>query len=746
MGPIFTRSRLRRRILAWSFFPTAIILFAVALVAVYAYGRVTEQEAVQRNQELARLSATNLAAEINQFALDLGGLTRQTNIASGEPDDQNAALAASSNNLAVFDAGTIILDAHGMFAAAWPARPGDSGHDWSSRPFFAQLLRSARPVYSDIALDGPEGTPVIVVAVAITGPQGEFNGVLAGMFRVGATSVSALYGDIVKLRVGVSGDVYLVDGNARVIQHPDTSLIGTSLASEKVVQDVVAGQAGAVRTRDLNNRDVVAGYAPVPGTSWGLIAVESWSMLIGPFQEYRTLLLVLLVLGLLIPSLVVLLGVRRVTRPVLALTQAAREVAGGNFEHPVTIKTRDELQELAEQFNEMSRQLRDSYGELDRRVAARTQELATLNAVASVVSQSLDLERILHDALAKIMEDLGFDAGAAFVLPDYQDGPQRLTVVAAKDISAQGLSALSSRGEGDMAHWLEDADPRPVSLHVDETVSPELRRLALEGFASLVEIPVSAKGKLFGVLMLVSAGSHDLSSEQLAPLAAVGNQIGMAVDNARLFEKAEESAATAERDRLARDLHDAVSQTLFSVSLIAEVLPRIFERDPAQAKDRLEELRQLTRGALAEMRTLLLELRPAALAEANLADLLKQLAEAVTGRARIPVELRIESCGKLPTEVRVALYRISQEALNNVVKHSGATRAALSFTCEGDEIRLVIGDNGSGFDAVKAGAGQLGLGIMMERAEAVGATLELDSKPGLGTTVCVGWQPRRVAG
>ena len=334
--------------------PTAVILFAVALVAVYAYGRVTEQQAIQRNQELARLSAANLAAEINQFALDLGSLTRQSDIAGNQPAQQEKALAAASNKLSIFDAGTVILDPHGTFVAAWPARPGDVGQDWSSRPYFAQLLRSSRPVYSDIGLDGVEGARVVTVAVPITGPKGEFNGVLAGMFRVGATSVSALYGDIAKLRVGVSGDVYVVDGNGRVIQHPDAALVGMDLMSQKIVQDVVSGQTGAQRTRDLNQRDVVAAYAPVPGTNWGLIAIEDWSTLIRPFQGYRTFLLVLLVLGLLVPSLVVWFGVRRVTRPVQALTGAARKVAAGDFEHSVSITTHDELQELAEQFNIMS--------------------------------------------------------------------------------------------------------------------------------------------------------------------------------------------------------------------------------------------------------------------------------------------------------------------------------------------------------------------------------------------------------
>ena len=117
----------------------------------------------------------------------------------------------------------------------------------------------------------------------------------------------------------------------------------------------------------------------------------------------------------------------------------------------------------------------------------------------------------------------------------------------------------------------------------------------------------------------------------------LADQLAIAIENAHLYEQAQELATVQERQRLARDLHDAVSQTLFSASLIAEVLPRLWERNPDEGRKRLEEIRQLTRGALAEMRTLLLELSPAALVDADLGDLLRQLAESITGRARIPV-------------------------------------------------------------------------------------------------------------
>ncbi len=151
-----------------------------------------------------------------------------------------------------------------------------------------------------------------------------------------------------------------------------------------------------------------------------------------------------------------------------------------------------------------------------------------------------------------------------------------------------------------------------------------------------------------------------------------------------LAAKAADEAVTAERTRLARDLHDAVTQTLFAASLIAEVLPELWAVDEAEAQKSTEELRQLTRGALAEMRTLLLELRPAALTQARFGDLLKQLCEALTGRARLPIRLTVEGDRPLPPDVQVALYRIAQESLNNVFKYPRATQVdvhLILFAC-----------------------------------------------------------------
>jgi signal transduction histidine kinase len=206
-----------------------------------------------------------------------------------------------------------------------------------------------------------------------------------------------------------------------------------------------------------------------------------------------------------------------------------------------------------------------------------------------------------------------------------------------------------------------------------------------------------------------------------------------------LAEKAAQEAVTIERTRLARDLHDAVTQTLFSASLIAEVLPDLWELNQAEASRRFEELRQLTRGALAEMRTLLVELRPSALTEIPLPDLLRQLCESLIGRARLPIQLQIEGGGKLAPDVQVGLYRIAQEALHNVVKHAKATQAVVTLRLN-EAPCLSVADNGCGFDPAAVPPDRLGLEIMRERAEAIGARLSISSEPGEGTQISVSWK------
>jgi signal transduction histidine kinase len=727
---------LRTKIIAWSFVPTAVILLAVALLTFTAYQRVTEDLVIERDQELTRLAASQLATEVTEYANVLAALARSP-ATSGHPAIQQAALRQSSDRLAVFDGGVLILDTFGTVIASEPERPEIRGQSWANRAYFHRMIRDPGPVFSDMVADGPQGAPVIVVAVPILGSQEEFLGTMVGMFRVGANTVSALYGDIVKLRLGKSGQAYLVDGSGRVVYHSNTDYIGQDFSGQAVVQQVLDGRVGALRTRDPDGRDIVAGFAPVPGTGWGLITEESWSTLLSSGQDYRRFLFVLLALGVAAPVAVVAVGVRRITRPIKELIEAAQAVAGGDFGQTITARTGDEVEELAQQFNLMSAQLQESYAHLERRVAVRTKELAALNAIAGVVSRSLHLEDILKSALEKTLEVMEIEAGGIYLL----DEKEKVLNLAARygfdpEFSAEidGLHV----GEGFSGRVVETGQPLVVS---DVAADPRLTRLAVgqEGLRSLVSVPLSSKGKVLGALFAITHTYREFSEQDVQLFTSIGQQIGVAVDNARLYEQAQQVATLEERQRLARELHDSVTQELYGITMYAEATARLLAaNETGLAAEHLRDLRDTAQEALREMRLLIFELRPPLLDREGLIAALEARLETVEGRSGLQTEFHVEGIDRLPLPLEEGLYRIAQEALNNALRHAQARCIRVCLCGHADRIALEVADDGVGFDPATAQeGGGLGLAGMRERTDRLGGRLTLTSRPGQGTQVKV---------
>ncbi len=184
-----------------------------------------------------------------------------------------------------------------------------------------------------------------------------------------------------------------------------------------------------------------------------------------------------------------------------------------------------------------------------------------------------------------------------------------------------------------------------------------------------------------------------------------------------------------------------MTQSLFSASLIAEALRENSNLTPAKQRQGLDDLRQLTRGALAEMRALLYELHPGGLAEKPLSQLLDALCIAFTGRTRIPVALTVTGPDRLEPQVQEMLYRIAQEALNNISKHAAANAARVALTGSQEQVVLIIADDGRGFEMSDGSAASpgMGMGSMRDRASRIGAVLRIESRPGDGTTVTVVW-------
>jgi signal transduction histidine kinase len=287
-------------------------------------------------------------------------------------------------------------------------------------------------------------------------------------------------------------------------------------------------------------------------------------------------------------------------------------------------------------------------------------------------------------------------------------------------------------GVSDLAASLESGEEQPPSAD-QRAAAVSWARI----YRALLAVPIVVQDQVYGGMLLYYGEARSFSEEEVDLAVAFGDQVALAIGNDRLRQQVEQAATSAERDRLARELHDAVTQTLFSASLIAEAMPRVWEQNPEEGRRGLEELRRLTRGAAAEMRTMLVELRPAALTEKPLGELLRHLTEAMAVRTRLPVDLRVEGDAVLQPDTQIALYRITQEALNNITKHAGASTVTVDLACRPDRTVLQITDNGSGFEPENVLPDRFGVGIMRERAQGIGAGILIDSKPGQGTRISV---------
>jgi two-component system nitrate/nitrite sensor histidine kinase NarX len=388
----------------------------------------------------------------------------------------------------------------------------------------------------------------------------------------------------------------------------------------------------------------------------------------------------------------------------------------------------------------------------------REQVADSLRRMLTVLNSGQPLEAILDHVMAEACVLLHAEAVAIYRLHAEQG---LLTIQRAQGLEL-GYVADARIPVGQSVTGQAVLERRPVTLHDVAALTPDdalpldrprralLERLGAQ-YRALIAVPLATE-EVYGAITLYYQAPRAFSQEDVALAVAFSDQAALALRNAQLRAQVEQAAVASERRRLANDLHDSVTQVLFSASLTAEVLPTIWRRDPAEGERALEDLRELTRGALAEMRMLLLELRPTALQEAQLVDLLPQLAAAFTGRARVPVALDIQSGCDLPAEVRIAFFRIAQEALNNVAKHAEASQVSLSLHCQMiqtgagrrlPEATLVIADDGQGFDPANTPPNHLGLDIVRERAEAIGAALTIASEPGRGASVKVTWRNAR---
>jgi two-component system nitrate/nitrite sensor histidine kinase NarX len=291
--------------------------------------------------------------------------------------------------------------------------------------------------------------------------------------------------------------------------------------------------------------------------------------------------------------------------------------------------------------------------------------------------------------------------------------------------------------------------------------------VSVEEMCSWLCIPLVIHNNLIGCIILAKEESNNFNFHHARLATIIGYQVAILMNNSGIYKKEQMTGAMLERQNLAHNLHDTVNQSLFSAGLIAEVLPHLWDQNPVEGKRSLSDMYRLIRGAQAEIRMMLVDLRPESLLDVEFCDLLNLLAKAFKGRTNIPIEVSISGNCRLPVEVQTACYHICQEALNNIAKHSKANKAKIIVQLNMGRIEIWIIDDGQGFDRRRYGAvrtkepfdtsirdeshgfnpkyipfNHYGLRMIHEQADSIGADLKIVSQPGNGTQISVQWSDK----
>jgi PAS domain S-box-containing protein len=373
--------------------------------------------------------------------------------------------------------------------------------------------------------------------------------------------------------------------------------------------------------------------------------------------------------------------------------------------------------------------------------------LTTLNQISYDLASISDLSTLVDHAVPHLHEIVNFQRAALMLI---EAGGEALTIygyasptappeLAVHQFVFKGRAFLRTALNDRKTTYVPDVQANEILRAELGSIQPEWWAAALKASGSWLGLPLLAGERTIGLLSILHDEAHHFDAGDIELAQTFANQLAVAIDNIYLKEQAEITAAAEERSRIARELHDSVTQTLFTASMLAEATPRIWNKDQSIARQNMEKLSVLIRGALAEMRSLLLELRSDAPLNQTLPQLLSTLADATRARSNMMVSFNVEGERDLPTDVTLTFYRIAQEALNNAIKHAEATTIDIMLVGQPDRVELHIRDDGRGFDPQAIPEGHLGISIMRERAAKIDASVQIESKPGHGTEVTAIW-------
>ncbi|MBI2853192.1 MAG: GAF domain-containing protein [Chloroflexi bacterium] len=744
-----------------SIFVLALLAAGLGLFSWLGVKSVNESvdEVFNERLAMALLMARQLDGALSQVVAELQSVAEIGNELPGKErfESMASSLREALASSLVIVRHVVLVDSAGTAVRLVPLEPAIEGTNLAGYPEVQQTLQSGILTVSNLVSSPQFGRPVVLITVPLFDEKGS---IVGGLLISIDMEASQNYAFNPVVTVGKTGYIEIVDGNGFVLtrtapgsppgefeesDHPGRF---AEIISQKTPTVGRCHRCHETETQIERRRDVLA-FAPLSFTSWGIVIRQSEeeALALTRLLQQRFLFLGggILFSGVLL-TWVMMQGI---VIPIRTLTVAAKRVANGDFETVIPLRPQtDETGELSGAFKMMTHELSRYRDELTQ----RNRELSALNSITATVSQSLALEDVLENALRKVLEITQTSTGCVFLRVS---GESRLKVMVRR--GSDGIFQCQEAGTSDM-----NCACHQVLLHGhllmvnDVSQCPRLADAVADGITFFVSVPLNSKDKTLGIMNLTGSNSHYYTEGDFRLLASIGSHVGLAIENSMLYEEAKQkekirgqllqSAITAqeeERKRIARELHDELGQTLTGLIMSIESLENMTSLQQAQLREKLSSVKSLVSRTLDDLRRLTLDLRPSVLDDLGLVPAVRAYVTSRLGGAGVQIEFEIKGMsGRIAPMVETALFRIIQEAVNNIVKHAGATHARIRLEVKDDMITATVEDDGRGFDIEetfesRVGKKALGLLGIKERVILLGGSFDISSRPEEGTSVMV---------
>lgn len=541
--------------------------------------------------------------------------------------------------------------------------------------------------------------------------------------------------------LGLSGKAYLIDQSGRIVSGFNLSSASQTYHSQVIDDILTTHEDGTGIYRDYRGKRVFGVYQWLPELNAAFFVEQDMSEALGLIASNLKANLLITIVMILIASIASVSITQSISRPLEKLTKTASLIASGDLNQEAIVEGNDEIGALAHVFNIMTSRLRDLINSLEDRVEERTlslrhraSQLETISQISNEINSILDIENLLPRIVEQIQKISHATHVSIFLIDSNTGGLNR---VAPNENRSSTSRMISLEGDNLNAQAIRANN----HIYIDDVSHfPDLQNGDISSDTQcLLILPLHMGTQIIGTLDVQGGRPNAFSHDEIVVFETLASQIAVAIENARLYNNSRKLAVLEERERLARDLHDSVIQSLYSLRLLSGGWRSVLQNDNSpQVEEYFNTINETIEAASKEMRLLIYELRPSVLEQEGLLGSLHARFDSVEKRAGIKTRLIADEYVDLPIEIEKELYWIALEALNNSLKYAEAKSIEIHIFFQDNSLMMDICDTGKGFSPKYATEqGGLGLKIMAERAEKLQGSLSVNSKLGGGTTVHV---------